>query len=102
MCPNILALFAGTAYAPPSLDPEDTPEDMDLSPHLTNTALQENVDESSVRLLRELVGCDILSISEPNSSVFLLEDVRNIEDQVADVLAETFKAALASAVHFQA
>ncbi|KAF8609235.1 tubulin-tyrosine ligase [Ceratobasidium sp. AG-I] len=101
MCPNILALFAGTTYTPPSLDPEDDPEDMDLSPHLTNTALQENADESSVRLLKELVGCSILSGSDPNSSVFSLEDVQDIEDQVADVLAETFKAALASVVHFQ-
>lgn len=75
---------------------------MDLSPHLTNTALQENADESSVRLLKELVGCDILSGSQSNNSAFSLEDLRDIEDQVADVLAETFKAALASAVHFQA
>lgn len=101
MCPNILALFAGTTYAPPSFDPEDDPGNMDLSPHLTNTALQEDVHESSVRLLKELVGCHILSGSQPNDVVFSLEDVREIEDQVAGVLAETFKAALASAVHFQ-
>ncbi|CAE6430163.1 unnamed protein product [Rhizoctonia solani] len=100
MSPNILALFAGTAYTQPSSQSEDDPSDMDLSPHLTNTALQDNVHESSIRLLEELVGCDILSA--PGSGArFRLEDAQDIEDQVSKILAETFKAALASAVHFQ-
>ncbi|KEP52228.1 tubulin-tyrosine ligase [Rhizoctonia solani 123E] len=100
MSPNILALFAGSAYTPPSSQSEDDPSDMDLSPHLTNTALQDNVHESSIRLLTELVGCDILSAPGPGTT-FRLEDVQDLENQVSNILAETFKAALASAVHFQ-
>ncbi|KAG8686339.1 hypothetical protein FRC11_009098 [Ceratobasidium sp. 423] len=100
MSPNILALFAGTAYAPPPLLLEDDPIEMDLSPHLTNTALQDNVHESSIRLLKELIGCDILS-APCSGTTFRLEDVQDIEDQVSGILAETFKAALTSAVHFQ-
>ncbi|KAH7344667.1 hypothetical protein B0J17DRAFT_623996 [Rhizoctonia solani] len=100
MSPNILTLFAGAAYISPSSQPGEDPNEMDLSAHLTNTALQDDVHESSIRLLRELIGCDILST--PNSDEMLrLEDVRDIEDQVSNILAETFKAALASAVHFQ-
>ncbi|CAE7184786.1 unnamed protein product [Rhizoctonia solani] len=101
MSPNILALFAGSAYTPPSSQSGDDPNDMDLSPHLTNTALQDNVHESSIRLLEELVGCDILSMSGPDATL-RPEDAQDIEDQVSEILAETFKAALASAIHFQA
>lgn len=84
----------------PSSEPVDDPNNMDLAPHLTNTALQDDVHESSIRLLKELVGCNILSGSDSNT-ILQLEDVQNIEDQVSAILAETFKAALASAVHFQ-
>jgi hypothetical protein len=100
MSSNILALFAGTAYDSPSCQTGGKPSDMDLSPHLTNTVLQDDVHESSVRLLKELVGCDVLSTAGIGT-LLGPEDVRDIEDQVADILAETFKAALASAVHFQ-
>ncbi|QRW19394.1 tubulin-tyrosine ligase [Rhizoctonia solani] len=100
MSSNTLALFAGSAYASPSCKPGDSPNDMDLSAHLTNTALQDSVDESSVRLLKELIGCDILS-AQGIGTTFSLEDVQGIEDQVSEILAETFKAALASAIHFQ-
>ncbi|CAE6449299.1 unnamed protein product [Rhizoctonia solani] len=100
MSPNILALFAGTAYIPPSSQSEEDPSNMDLSPHLTNTALQDSVHESSIRLLQELVGCDVLFAPDSDETL-RLEDVKDIEDQVSNILAETFKAALASAVHFQ-
>ncbi|KAG8700616.1 hypothetical protein FRC09_005843 [Ceratobasidium sp. 395] len=101
MCPNILALFAGTAYTPPHSSGDDDPDEIDLSPHLTNTSLQDNVDESSVRLLRELAGCTILSGPLAGGITLSLEDISEIEDQAAEVLGETFKAALASSVHFQ-
>ncbi|CAE6521632.1 unnamed protein product, partial [Rhizoctonia solani] len=102
MSPNILALFAGTVYAPPSSLLGDDPSEIDLSPHLTNTALQDNVHESSIRLLKELIGCDILSAPTPSSgTTFRLEDAQDIEEQVSSILAETFKAALTSVVHFQ-
>ncbi|KAJ1311116.1 hypothetical protein OPQ81_009617 [Rhizoctonia solani] len=100
MSPNILALFAGTAYTSPSSQSEADPSEMDLSPHLTNTALQDNVHESSIRLLKELIGCDVLS-APGSGTEFRSEDVQDIEDQVSKILAETFKAALASAIHFQ-
>jgi tubulin--tyrosine ligase len=100
ICRNILALFAGAVYVSPSSQSVDDPSSMDLSPHLTNTALQSDAQESNVRLLRELAGCNVLSDSDPNT-VIRSEDVQDIEDQVSNVLAETFKAALASAVHFQ-
>ncbi|CUA73925.1 putative tubulin--tyrosine ligase PBY1 [Rhizoctonia solani] len=102
MSPNILALFAGNAYMPLSSQSiaRDNPVDMDLSPHLTNTALQDNVHDSSIRLLKELVDCDILSAPGPGATL-CLEDIQDLENQVSKILAETFKAALASAVHFQ-
>ncbi|KAG9128453.1 hypothetical protein FRC07_011210 [Ceratobasidium sp. 392] len=103
MCPNILALFASTTYTPPQISEKDDPNGIDLLPHLTNTSLQENVHESSVRLLRELVDCTILSGSQAGNNILSSEDIGEIENQAAEVLGETFKAAaLASSVHFQA
>jgi tubulin--tyrosine ligase len=98
-----LALFAPVPYTPPSdADPE---ADVDLTPHLTNTCLQGDNSEQNIRLLSELVGSQIFSDGEQSSGItpglLSQEDVNDIIDQVADVLAETFRAALESPVHFQ-
>lgn len=98
---RILALFSSKPYDSPSLGDEGQTEDMDLSPHLTNTSLQLHTGEESVRLLEELNGCTILSGSKENSRTFTEGDIANILQQMATALAETFKAALESPVHFQ-
>ena len=70
-----------------------------LTPHLTNTSLQADRGEAGVRLLDELVGCQILS---PGCDRKLTEeDVNDLSDQIGKVLSETFKAALENPVHFQ-
>lgn len=80
---------------------------MDLKPHLTNTALQTHKGEECVLLLDELVGCHVLSHLQPQDGVvegdvkFATEDVVFILDQISAILAETFRAALENAVHFQ-
>jgi hypothetical protein len=71
---------------------------MDLSPYLANTAVQDGVDESSVRLFRELIGCTVLSGPQAGNTTLSL---KGVHDQAAGELGETFKAALASAIHFQ-
>lgn len=98
---RILALFSSKPYNHPTANSEDeTP--MDLAPHLTNTSLQTHRGEEGVRLLDELVGCHILSDEDTVSPLELTEeDVQAIRNQMADVLAETFKAALESPIHFQ-
>jgi tubulin---tyrosine ligase len=71
-------------------------------PHLTNTCLQLDRGEDSVRLLDELVNCDILSFKKSEDNLKLsAEDITSIVDQIAEVLAETFKAASENTVHFQ-
>ena len=77
---------------------------MDLASHLTNTSLQtpslSNPDPNdNVRSFSELVGCHVLSEAGP--TVISAEDIQNITDQVCEVLAGTFKAALESPIHFQ-
>lgn len=75
---------------------------MDLTPHLTNTSLQAHRGQESVRLLEELIGCHVLSDSGTlDRPVLTSEDVAQIIEQMIGVLAETFKAALQTAVHFQ-
>lgn len=70
-----------------------------LAPHLTNTSLQTGKGEAGVRLLKELVGCQILS---PDWDRKLTEeDVNDLTDQIGEILSETFKAALGNPVHFQ-
>jgi len=97
---RILALFSAVPYSSP-LAGEDENLSIDLTPHLTNTSLQTHRGEEGVRLLDELVGCDILSDSEHQWKL-TAEIVSSIIDQVAATLAETFKAALGdSSVHFQ-
>lgn len=75
---------------------------IDLTAHLTNTSLQTHRGEEGVRLLEELIGCRILSYRDDSKlEVLTADDVQNILGQLADVLAETFKAALQNPVHFQ-
>jgi tubulin--tyrosine ligase len=110
MYPRILALFSAAPYSPPIA--EEIPESgghisIDLTPHLTNTSLQRHRGEEGVRLLDELIGCPILS--HPGSSQNAIDsqltltagDIAELKDQMADVLSETFKAALENPVHFQ-
>lgn len=81
-----------------------------LAAHLTNTSLQMERGEAGVRLLDELVGCHVLrSQFESNGGTspahaeddLTTQDVEDIKAQIADVLAETFKAALDMSIHFQ-
>ncbi|KAI0257488.1 tubulin-tyrosine ligase/Tubulin polyglutamylase [Lactifluus subvellereus] len=96
---RILALFSSKPYSPPSLATDRT---VDLAPHLTNSSLQTERREEGVRLLDELVGCHVLSggVDMPTSTL-TLDHLATIQDQMADTLAETFKAALQSPIHFQ-
>lgn len=92
---------------PPSRDEEGSSA---LSAHLTNTSLQESHGEENVRLLQELVGCQILgaidagkggSLDAETTRRLTHDDVDRIVDDVARCLAEAFRAGLTSAVHFQ-
>lgn len=122
---RMLALFSSKPFALPA--PLPTPGDtatIDLTPHLTNSSLLqtsrrgESSDLEGVRLLDELVGCHILSRgasastpgppvanllsgSDDPDSTLTSAHVANIQDQIADALAETFTAALQSPIHFQ-
>lgn len=71
-----------------------------LEPHLTNTSLQAHNVEEGVRLLDELIGLRSLPLAGEGTE-FTLKDVADIKRQMADILAETFKAALDSPIHFQ-
>ncbi|KAI0068459.1 tubulin-tyrosine ligase [Artomyces pyxidatus] len=101
---RILALFSSKPYSvPASVDDEES--HLDLAPHLTNTSLQTHRGEEGVRILDELIGCHILSgVDEGNGQPSLMltsADLTAIQDQIADTIAETFRAALQSPVHFQ-
>lgn len=75
---------------------------VDLTPHLTNSSLQTHRGEEGVRLLSELVGCNVLSHQDADSSLTLTsEHIDGIIKQMGDVLAETFKAAVNAPIHFQ-
>lgn len=102
MYTRILALFSSVPYETPQAGPEDEAGDIDLTPHLTNTSLQSHRGEEGVRLFSELVGCNILSHQDLDSSLTLTaEHIEALINQMADVLAETFQAAVDSPVHFQ-
>lgn len=102
MYTRMLALFASKPYTAPAVPaPGDS---IDLAPHLTNTSLQTHRGEEGVRLFDELVGCHILSCGADapgNDSTLTSGHLADIQDQMADALAETFTAALQSPVHFQ-
>jgi len=99
-----LALFSSKPYISPVRAADGT---VDLVPHLTNTSLQTHKGEEGVRLFDELLGCHILSGEESESDVpgggstLTVDHLANIQNQIADILAETFSAALQSPIHFQ-
>jgi len=119
---RMLALFSSKPFALPAPAPAPAPapgDTIDLAPHLTNSSLQQTTTrrgEECVRLLDELVGCHILSRgasatapglpgghghgSNPDSTL-TSDHLANIQDQIADALAETFTAAIQSPIHFQ-
>ena len=92
---RILALFSPV----PFVLPEGGDSKPSLAPHLTNTSLQADQGEASVRLLDELVGCQILSPTWDRK--LTEEDVNDLTSQIGEILSETFKAALGNPVHFQ-
>ncbi|TFK30600.1 tubulin-tyrosine ligase [Coprinopsis marcescibilis] len=99
---RILALFASVPYGKPRLEitePEEPPS-INLQPHLTNTSLQSHRGEEGVRLLNELIGCQVLS-GDQDEQTFTEEDLASITHQIGDVLAETFKAGLENPIYFQ-
>jgi tubulin--tyrosine ligase len=98
---RMLALFSSKHYTPPAPTVDDN---IDLTPHLTNTSLQTRRGGEGVRLFDELVGCHILSCgadAPSGGSILTLGHLTNIQDQIAEALSETFKAALQSPIHFQ-
>ena len=100
---HILALFSSQPYSAPVEGVHDGPDARALAGHLTNTSLQTERGEQGVRLLAELVGSTVLSSGAHRSECETLsaDDVVTVQDQIADVLAEMFDAALATPVHFQ-
>ena len=92
---RILALFSSV----PFVLPETGDSNPSLAPHLTNTSLQTDRGEAGVRLLNELVGCQILSSGWDRK--LMEEDVNDLVNQIGEILSETFKAALENPVHFQ-
>ncbi|KAI0079605.1 TTL-domain-containing protein [Panus rudis PR-1116 ss-1] len=128
---RILALFSAVPYTPPDADVLHEAGVANLAAHLTNTSLQSERGEAGVRLLNELIGCHVLSSAsklEPKRGKMMSQamdteqqataaeptfspsyshdslsvaDVEDIQEQMAEILAETFKAALDMSVHFQ-
>lgn len=96
---RILALFSAVPYVATTTGSGESPS-IDLTPHLTNTSLQIHNGEESVRLLEELIGCRIVS-ADQDQLEFKREDTVSITSQMVGILAETFKAALESPIHFQ-
>ncbi|THH11119.1 hypothetical protein EW145_g858 [Phellinidium pouzarii] len=95
--PHVLALFSSEPYKKPS-EISGSSGSFDLRPHLTNTCLQEDKGEENVRLLQELIGCSILSSYEEKITK---NDIDSFLKQIAEIIAETFRAALQMPVHFQ-
>jgi len=101
---HVLALFSAVPYVEPTAQESESgePSHIDLAPHLTNTALQTHRGEQGVRLLEELVGCQTFSgLGYTGNAKLTTENVENIVNQMAKILAETFKAALEMPIHFQ-
>lgn len=105
MYPRILALFSAVPYSTPTQDvsSDGSPAPIDLTPHLTNTSLQTHRGEDGVRLLDELVGSSVLSSGAQHGERPTLSaaNIADLKDQMAEVLSQTFKAALEIPVHFQ-
>jgi len=109
---RMLALFSSKPFALPAPAPAPGGDTLaiDLAPHLTNSSLQTTTHrgEEGVRLLDELVGFHVLSRGAPGllpgsdtDSTLTSDHLANIQDQIADALAETFTAAIQSPIHFQ-
>ena len=64
MYDRILALFSPVPYVAPfkQATEDNGAPGVDLSAHLTNTALQKERGEAGVRLLDELIGCHVLAV----------------------------------------
>lgn len=92
-----LALFAAEPYTPPSAS---LYTDVDLRLHLTNTSLQTETGDENVRLFEELVGSTVI-IDGHASKRLSAAEISDINEQMAFVLAEVFKAGIAVPVHFQ-
>lgn len=100
---RVLALFSAVPYAEPVVNPTGHGDSIpvDLTPHLTNTSLQGHRGEEVVCLLEELIDCRILSEGREEGATFTARDVTDIIHQMVDILAETFRAALETPIHFQ-
>ena len=98
---RILALFSSEKYTSPTntLVDEETGQ-IDLRPHLTNSSLQTELGENNVRLLDELEDSQILSGGNDGRKL-TCPDIDKLIEQMSEVLAETFKAAVQNPVHFQ-
>ncbi|KAI6044973.1 tubulin-tyrosine ligase family-domain-containing protein [Pisolithus marmoratus] len=95
---RILALFSCEPYDFPRRGNDKS--SISLLPHLTNTSLQIRLGEEGVHLFDELIGRHILSGNE--GDLILLEpDVADIKEQMAQILADIFKAAAEHPVYFQ-
>lgn len=92
---RVLALFSSAPFVLPEAGAPNPP----LGPHLTNTSLRADGGDSGIQLLNELVGCQVLSPGWDRE--FTEEDVNGLIAQICEILAETFKSALESPVHFQ-
>jgi len=99
MYKRILALFSCEPYCLPKH--AENGSRLSLTPHLTNTSLQIHRGEEGVRLLDEMCGNHFLS-DRVGSHTFTEEDIADIQWQMAQILAEVFKAAIQQPVHFQA
>ena len=98
----MLALFSAVPYTPPTEELTASVQ-ADLSAHLTNTSLQIERGEAGVRLLDELVGCHILGQAgtSEDDATLTEDDLEDLKFQMAEILGETFHAALDMSVHFQ-
>merc|ERR1711939_909156 len=94
-----LALFADAPYSfPPAVQDG---EELDLAPHLTNTCLQGDVPmHDNVRPWQGLEGATVTS-EHRQGAALSAEDVRTVEDSVAETVSETFRAALSAGSTFQ-
>lgn len=104
---DMLALFAGADFELPGASHGEMDDDdaaiQDLAAHLTNTCLQSDQSaKESVFLLRDLLGKHILSpTSHKEVGQLSLQQIDHIIDDIGETVAETFRAGLGMANHFQ-